>query len=122
FSGSKLSVTVSDGGKSIDFSVDISRPNGASSDAIPLVIQFFAATLDTSVFSQNGVASIVYDNDSFGAESGGGSRGTGLFYDLYGHDHAASSITAWAWGVSRIIDAIEKTPEAHIDPRRIAVT
>jgi hypothetical protein len=122
FSGNTLSISVSDSGKSVDFSVDISRPSGAGSNAIPLVIQFNVATLDTSVFTQNGVASIVYDNDSIGAESGGASRGTGLFYDLYGHDHPASSITAWAWGVSRIIDAIEKTPEAHIDARRIAVT
>ena len=31
-------------------------------------------------------------------------------------------MVAWAWGVSRIIDALEKTPEANIDPSRIAVT
>ncbi|XXT56429.1 hypothetical protein WMF28_28295 [Sorangium sp. So ce590] len=29
---------------------------------------------------------------------------------------------AWAWGISRIIDALEKPPSANIDPRRIAVT
>jgi hypothetical protein len=57
-----------------------------------------------------------------GAQSGGGSRGNGLFFDLYGSDHPASSMTAWAWGVSRIIDALEQTPEANIDPRRVAVT
>jgi hypothetical protein len=57
-----------------------------------------------------------------GAQSGGGSRGNGLFYDLYGSDHAASSMVAWAWGVSRIIDALEQTPDANLDPRRVAVT
>jgi hypothetical protein len=31
-------------------------------------------------------------------------------------------MTAWAWGVSRVIDALEKTPEANLDPRRVAVT
>ncbi len=29
---------------------------------------------------------------------------------------------AWAWGISRLIDAIEKTPEAKIDASRLGVT
>jgi len=41
---------------------------------------------------------------------------------LYGNNHPASSMIAWAWGVSRIIDALEKTPGANIDPKRVAVT
>ena len=121
-SGSSLAITVSSGGKSVHFSITINRPSGAGTGAIPLLIAYFGETLDGSVFSQNGVATTVYDNDALGAESGGASRGTGVFYDLYGRDNPASSIVAWAWGVSRIIDAIEKTPDAHIDPRRIAVT
>ena len=32
------------------------------------------------------------------------------------------SLIGWAWGVSRLIDAIEATPAAGIDPKRIAVT
>jgi hypothetical protein len=29
---------------------------------------------------------------------------------------------AWAWGVSRLIDALEQTPDARIDPTRLAIT
>jgi hypothetical protein len=29
---------------------------------------------------------------------------------------------AWAWGVGRLIDAIESTPDAQIDPMRLGVT
>jgi len=29
---------------------------------------------------------------------------------------------AWAWGISRLIDALEKTPAANIDPKRLGVT
>ena len=29
---------------------------------------------------------------------------------------------AWAWGVSRLIDALEQTPAAQIDPARLGVT
>ncbi|XXR94253.1 hypothetical protein WMF44_27925 [Sorangium sp. So ce426] len=74
------------------------------------------------MFSQSGVATAIFNNNDMGAQGGGGTRGTGIFYDLYGEDHPASSMIAWAWGISRIIDALEKTPAANIDPRRIAVT
>jgi len=50
------------------------------------------------------------------------SRGLGLFYDLYGANASASSLTAWTWGVSRIIDILEETPEAKIDTTKIAIT
>jgi hypothetical protein len=121
-SGDTLSITVRAGDNSVDFSVNINHPAGTGAGPVPLSIAYNLATLDASVFAQNGVATLVYDNDAMGAESGAGSRGQGLFYDLYGSDHPASSMVAWAWGVSRIIDALELTPEANIDADRIAVT
>jgi hypothetical protein len=122
WSGDSLTISVSNEQQSVQFSVNISRPAGAGSNAIPAVIAFGFMTLDGSVFSQNGVATITFNQDALGAQSGGASRGTGRFYDLYGRDHAASSMVAWAWGVSRIIDALEQTPQANIDPQRVAVT
>jgi hypothetical protein len=121
-SGSTLSITVSASGESIRFSVNISRPADAPAESIPVLIAYGGNTLDRTVFSQNGVATIAFDINAMGAQSGAGSRGTGLFYDLYGRDHPASSMVAWAWGVSRILDALEQTPEANLDPRRVAVT
>jgi hypothetical protein len=57
------------------------------------------------------------------AQQGGTSRGKGKFYDLYGSSHSAGALTAWAWGVSRIIDALELTKaQTGIDPTRIGVT
>ncbi|KYF70060.1 dockerin-like protein, partial [Sorangium cellulosum] len=122
FSGRRLTVNVSEASKSISFGIDINRPAGAPSGPIPLVIGIGGNNLDTSVFTSNGVATADFNNNEMGAQSGGGSRGTGKFYDLYGSSHAASSMIAWAWGISRIIDALEKTPGANIDPKRIAVT
>ncbi|WP_437979280.1 PE PGRS family protein [Sorangium sp. So ce295] len=122
FSANRLTVNVNDAGKSASFSINISRPSGAPAAPIPLVIGIGGNNLDTSVFTQNGVAMATFDNNAMGAQSGAGSRGTGTFYNLYGSNHSASSMIAWAWGVSRIIDALEKTPGANIDPKRIAVT
>lgn len=50
------------------------------------------------------------------------SRGVGTFYELYGSNATASSMTAWVWGVSRIIDILEETPAALINTQRIGVT
>ncbi len=120
--GNQLTVGVSEAGRNVSFAVTINRPAGAPEGPIPVLIGVGGSNLDNSVFSQNGVASINFNNNGMGAQAGGGSRGTGTFYDLYGNDHPASSMIAWAWGISRIIDALEQTPEANIDPRRVAVT
>ncbi|MEY4547016.1 MAG: hypothetical protein RL685_3211 [Pseudomonadota bacterium] len=121
FAGNRLTVSVNEQGRNISFNVDINRPAGANG-AIPLLIGVGGSSLDNSVFTQNGVATANFDNNGMGAQAGGASRGTGLFYTIYGNNHPASSMTAWAWGISRVIDALEKTPGANIDTSRIAVT
>src|SRR5262249_25273544 len=67
-----------------------------------------------------GVATIIFPNDTVGQQNN--VRGNGVFYDLYGKDHSAGAMMAWAWGISRLIDAIEQTPDAQIDPTRLGVT
>src|SRR6185295_19700759 len=48
---------------------------------------------------------------------------TGLVSTLYGSAAAkAGSDICWAWGASRIIDAIEKLPATGLDPKKVAVT
>ncbi|KAF3918392.1 hypothetical protein ABW20_dc0103899 [Dactylellina cionopaga] len=69
-----------------------------------------------------GVAKITFNNDDIAAQTNTGSRGQGKFYTLYGSGHSAGALTAWAWGVSRIIDALEITPGANINTARIGVT
>ncbi|KAJ6168352.1 hypothetical protein N7497_001195 [Penicillium chrysogenum] len=48
--------------------------------------------------------------------------GKGLFYTLYGADHPAGAMMAWAWATSLIIDRLEATPAARINTARIGVT
>ena len=68
------------------------------------------------------IAKITYSNSDMGQQTDGTSRGKGLFFNLYGSGHSASAMTAWVWGVSRIIDALEITPGAKLDPTKVAVT
>ncbi|KAK4447370.1 hypothetical protein QBC34DRAFT_355243 [Podospora aff. communis PSN243] len=118
FSGSSLSITVSHGGKSISFSVTISNiPSGAGPH--PAIIAYGMASIPVPA----GVATITFNNDQIAAQQSQSSRGSGRFYDLYGSSHSAGALTAWAWGVSRIIDALEQQQSStRIDPTRIGVT
>jgi hypothetical protein len=100
YSGGTLSFTAGEGGKSISFSVSIKGNTGSSV----------------------GVATITFNNDQMGQQSGQSSRGKGKFYDLYGSGHSAGALTAWAWGVDRVIDALEATTGHNIDTKRIGVT
>jgi hypothetical protein len=68
------------------------------------------------------VATLNYNNDQIGQQNDASSRGKGLFFDLYGSNADASAMTAWVWGVSRIIDVLEQTPTAQINTARIGVT
>ncbi|KAL2751774.1 carbohydrate esterase family 15 protein [Sodiomyces alcalophilus JCM 7366] len=115
YSGNTLSITVSDQGRSISFSVSISGGSGSKS---PAIIAYGAPSIPVP----NGVATIRFNNDDIAAQQSGSSRGQGKFYNLYGSGHSAGAMTAWAWGVARIIDALEKTPAAGIDPTRVGVT
>lgn len=115
-SGSSLSITASEAGKSITFSVSIKKPSG--SGLFPAIIAYGAASLPIP----DNVATITFNNDDIAAQQGQNSRGQGKFYNLYGSGHSAGALTAWAWGVDRIIDALEITPSAGIDSKRVGVT
>lgn len=117
FSGNTLTINASQSGKSTSFSVTISNvPSGTGPH--PAIIAYGAASIPVPA----GVAVIVFNNNQVAAQDGQGSRGVGRFYDLYGSSHSAGALTAWAWGVDRIIDAIELTPGTKLDPKRIGVT
>ncbi|KAK4038868.1 hypothetical protein C8A01DRAFT_37194 [Parachaetomium inaequale] len=117
FSGSTLSITVSENGKSISFSVTINNRPSSSGPAIINYGSFGGLPIPA------GVATINFNNDEIAQQQDQSSRGKGKFYDLYGSSHSAGALTAWAWGVSRIIDALELTrAQTNIDPTRIGVT
>jgi hypothetical protein len=115
-SSNSLSITCSEGGKSISFSVTITYPSG--NGPFPVIIGFGGM----SIPAPSGVATINFNNDDIAAQQDSGSRGNGKFYTLYGSSHSAGALMAWAWGVSRIIDALEIVENSKIDVERIGVT
>lgn len=116
-SGNTLTVTITDKGKTVSFTVTISKPTGTGPFAA--VIGYGGGNLGNA-YASLPVATINYTPFTLASEGSG--RGKGVFYDLYGSNHAASELMAQAWGVSRIIDALATTPAAGIDAKKIAVT
>jgi hypothetical protein len=127
--GGQLRITTGEPSHTVQFSVDIARPPSAPAGrAVPALIVIGRSAL-APVFSERGVAVVTFDNNAMGAQDNkregdaySNTRGQGLFYELYGKDHPASSMMAWAWGVSRVIDALASTPGTQIDATRIAVS
>jgi hypothetical protein len=119
-SSSSIKVHVENGGKSIDFSVSVSLPSGASGP-VPLIIGMGGSSLDSSIVKAEGVASGTYDHQAMASET---SR-SGLFTNIYGSTGASAQI-GWAWGISRVIDVLvdEKAAGRNniIDPTAIGIT
>jgi hypothetical protein len=120
-SGNTVSVVVNDNGRTLSFNASITYPS-TGSPPYPAVIGIGGSNLDNSALTSMGVAVINFPNNEIAQQNGQGSRGVGKFYDMYGSGHSAGALMAWAWGVSRLIDALEKTPAANIDAARLGVT
>jgi hypothetical protein len=121
FSGGKLTVTVKAGSKTMSFTASITAPSGTG--PYPAMIGLAGGSLPASSVTGLGVAMINFNNDDMGAQTNAeSSRGKGKFFDFVGADDGAGDMVAWAWGVSRIIDALEVTPDAKIDTKHLGVT
>ena len=127
----KLTVTVKAGEREASFTVLVSRPEGEQNGPLPCYLEYGFAWGQTEFVSPNcvaaaarGYAGITYfptqvaaDNDSH----------TGAFYTLYPFDKTDGSfpgvLAAWAWGVSKIIDALENGAgkSLGIDPQACIV-
>ncbi|KAJ7896271.1 hypothetical protein B0H14DRAFT_3081077 [Mycena olivaceomarginata] len=115
FSGTTLTITVTDGGKSISFAPTITYPSTGTAP-FPAIIGIGGISIPAPA----GVAIINFNNNDLGLQNDASSRGQGKFFQLYTSN--AGAMLAWAWGVRRIMDAIEKTPAARIDPKRVGVS
>ncbi|KAF8198342.1 hypothetical protein K438DRAFT_1759712 [Mycena galopus ATCC 62051] len=126
FSGTTLTITVTDGGKSISFAPTITYPTtgtapfpGKTLTGDPKAIIGIGGI---SFPAPAGVAIINFNNDDMALENDSTSRGVGKFFQLYGTNASAGAMMAWAWGVRRIMDALEKTSAARIDTTRVGVS
>jgi hypothetical protein len=116
-SGNTLSVRITVGSNTATISATISKPAQQPGAAI-------IGVGGSSIPIPSGIGSINFNNNAFAAQDNTGSRGQGAFYTLHGRSHSAGALTAWAWGVDRIIDGLEQVGPAAsgIDTKRLGVT
>ncbi|TGJ87594.1 hypothetical protein E0Z10_g1219 [Xylaria hypoxylon] len=99
-SGNSLSVKITVGTKSVTLTQSISK--GSSAAPGPAIITIGGSSLPIP----GTVGTINFGNDAWGGQQN--TRGQGGFYTLFGNSHSAGALTAWAWGVDRIIDGLEQ--------------
>jgi len=127
----QVSVNVEHAGKSIHFSADVVLPPQGQGP-FPAIINlgpknaFGGTRLGEGVLLDQGVAIIYYNHNELGKEgkpeASRGLANPGLFYDIYGSDHSAGLLMAWAWGASRLMDVLQASGGSVIDAGRIGVT
>ncbi|KAI1823284.1 hypothetical protein F4861DRAFT_338370 [Xylaria intraflava] len=115
-SGSSLSVEVTVGGKSATISTTIKK--GSSAAPGPAIITIGGASLPIP----GTIGTINFNNDQWAGQNN--VRGQGDFYTLFGNTHSAGALTAWAWGVDRLIDGLEQlgSDQTGIDTTRLGTT
>jgi len=115
-SGSTVTVNMTVGTKTGSFTFSVS--GGSASAPKPAVLKCDGS----GVPFPSSVVSIRLDAHTF-AQENKMIPTSGLVSTLYGNTAAkCGSDICWAWGASRIIDALEQLPEAGIDTTKIATT
>lgn len=118
FSENNLTITCTEGSASITFNATITYPPSGGQAPFPALIALDGGSLP----QPSCVALVSFTNDDIAQQNNQSSRGVGQFYDLYGSSADAGALMAFAWAVSRIIDAIEVTPETKLNANRLGVT
>ena len=119
--GENLLITVEDKGTTISFTAKITLPKTGKAP-YPAIIGIGGSWINNDELAKQGIAIIQFPNNEIAEQLNGSSRGKGKFYDLYGNDQSAGALMAWAWGVSRLIDALETTPSSQISAAHLGVT
>lgn len=118
---SVLTVTVVVGGKTLTLTSKITLPAGKGPFPAVIGVGFTpTGSLPPDIFASRGIATIHYMESQI-TNAWSNVRGDGPFFELY-PDKTRGKFIAWAWGASRIIDGLEKCPEAKIDLSHLAIT
>ena len=125
YADGQLTITVTEGEDSLTLTAPVSVPAGEGPFPAVIGVGSRTGSLPSDIFTSRDVATVQFNVGDISGETHTGNR-TGAFYRLFedGTAYGASigKMAAWAWGISRIIDALERTPELNIDPSRLAVT
>ncbi len=116
-----LRVTVRENGKTLTLNSHIIYPKGDGPFPIVIGVGFPTGSLPKELFLDNGVAAIGFNFMEVMSHTQ--NRGEEPINRLYPDQTEIGAYSAWPWGISRLIDGLEKVAdEARIDMKHIAVT
>jgi hypothetical protein len=119
--GERLHVEVSHAGREVGFDATLRLPEGPGPHPVLIVIGGVAG-VDDALLAAEGVARIDFVPTPVGAETGQSRDRRGAFFELYGEPvQGTGTLMAWAWGVSRLIDAIEQAGQGLLRADAVAV-
>jgi hypothetical protein len=102
----RIRVEVDHGGRRVGFEATVRRPPGPGPHPVLIVVGGVAGVPDGLLMSE-GIARIDFVPTQVGAETGQSRARQGAFFELYGEPVLGTgTLAAWAWGVSRLVDAI----------------
>jgi hypothetical protein len=128
-SGNTLTVKVSHGGKDVQFNAAVELPAAGSppTGGWPVILAFGSLdAADTMMGSKGnpkqysldkGYANIAVPTNAVASDN---NSHTGAFYTLYPYDYDVEEsqtgvLMAWAWGASKVLDALEKGAAAELN-------
>lgn len=119
-----LEVKLEHQGKSFTMNVTVALPSGAKGK-VPVLIQSGgfggkggAGGKRFKTFTDRGYAVAEFNWNAVAGDNKGARKGG--IYTLFGDKIDTGTLMGWAWGISRVIDALETVPE--IDITRVFVT
>ncbi|MCX7874598.1 MAG: T9SS type A sorting domain-containing protein [Melioribacteraceae bacterium] len=123
YSNGLLTVIVTVNGNSLTLTSQINLPNGTGPFPAVIGINSPTGSMPQSIFTSRNIALITYNINQ--VTTYGNHKNTDPYYKLYPHLNVDNTgqYSAWAWGVSRIIDGLELVKNIlPIDTKRLAVT
>ncbi|MGA9364193.1 MAG: T9SS type A sorting domain-containing protein [Bacteroidota bacterium] len=120
YSGNTLTVNVTANGQTLTLTCAVVLPSG--SGPFPAVIGMLQS-IPSTVFSSRNIAQITFNYNQVTTD--GSANNTNPYYRLYPYLNIDNTgqYSAWAWGVSRIIDGLELVQNVlPIDLKHIAVS
>jgi len=117
FNNGTLSVTVSRGDESAQFSVTVTAPQGGVGP-VPGILSLGGIT-PTGV-ATIGVRGVLEQLAESTGSSGRQNPPQGDFYRLYPDYESTGSLMAWAWTASRIVDGLEMTTGHNVDTTKLS--
>ncbi|MCH5272875.1 MAG: hypothetical protein J1E35_04315 [Lachnospiraceae bacterium] len=126
--GSQVKITVAREGRSASFTVTLFLPDANKCEmpegGFPVIVGMHGRIQEQTA-ADNGYAAIIMNTYEIASDD---NKHTGAFYQIYpyGKDWREQTgvLLAWAWGASKVLDALEKGlgAELNINPKNSIVT